>query len=73
MLRMLSCSIYFNLPSLVHSSGKSSNLGLNARFSELLLKYNLSEDLVKPFKFQLQKIFSIQSSGYNHFNNNSKA
>ena len=39
--------------------GKSRNVGLNDRFSELLLKYNLREDLVEPFKLQLHKFFQF--------------
>jgi hypothetical protein len=34
-------------------------MGLNERFSELLAKYNLREDLVEPFKLQLQKFFQF--------------
>jgi hypothetical protein len=41
------------------SVGKSRNVGLNDRFSELLSKYNLREDLVEPFKLQLQKFFKF--------------
>ena len=42
-----------------NSAGKSRNVGLNDRFSELLLKYNLREDLVEPFKLQLHKFFQF--------------
>ena len=41
------------------SVGKSRNVGLNDRFSELLAKYNLREDLVEPFKLQLDKFFQF--------------
>ena len=41
------------------SVGKSRNVGLNDRFSELLSKYNLREDLVEPFKLQLDKFFQF--------------
>ena len=41
------------------SVGKSRNVGLNDRFSELLSKYNLREDLVEPFKLQLQNFFKF--------------
>jgi site-specific DNA recombinase len=34
-------------------------VGLNDRFSELLAKYNLREDLVEPFKLQLDKFFQF--------------
>ena len=34
-------------------------MGLNDRFSELLLKYNLREDLVEPFRLQLQRFFQF--------------
>ena len=42
-----------------NSIGKSRNIGLNDRFSELLAKYNLREDLVEPFKLQLHKFFKF--------------
>jgi len=42
-----------------NSVGKSRHVGLNDRFSELLAKYNLREDLVEPFKLQLQKFFKF--------------
>ena len=41
------------------SVGKSRNVGLYDRFSELLSKYNLREDLVEPFKLQLDKFFQF--------------
>ena len=42
-----------------NSIGKSRHVGLNDRFSELLAKYNLREDLVEPFKLQLHKFFKF--------------
>ena len=42
-----------------NSIGKSRNVGLNDRFGELLAKYNLREDLVEPFKLQLERFFKF--------------
>ena len=42
-----------------NSVGKSRHVGLNDRFSELLAKYNLREDLIEPFKLQLQIFFKF--------------
>lgn len=39
--------------------GKSRNEGLNNTFSELLKRYELREDLIEPFKLQLQKFFDF--------------
>ncbi len=43
------------------STRKSRNKGLNDAFSELLKKYHLRPELIKPFELQLQKFFE-----YNH-------
>jgi site-specific DNA recombinase len=44
------------------STGKSRNKGLNDAFSELLRKYQLRPDLIKPFELQLQKFFEHNNS-----------
>jgi site-specific DNA recombinase len=44
-----------------NSIGKSRTVGLNNSFSELLKRYQLRDDLVEPFRLQLQRFFEFNN------------
>ncbi|WP_415060953.1 recombinase family protein [Flavobacterium sp.] len=64
-LHYYKCQICKNASFNAHTTKKSSAIGLNNLFEELLLKYNMSDEFVEPFKKQLNKIFNVMNQeGY---------
>ena len=44
-----------------NSNGKSRTVGLNNSLSELLKRYQLRDDLIEPFRLQLQRFFEFNN------------